>query len=449
MRITRRIFTDLAIFMIMLGVIIGLAFPYFCLLLGVPKSLALSPLFFTACILAGISLGAMNILLARKTVGSRIRHISQKMKDVKDILIKRKQGISDTNCTADKCMVIVDSEDELGESADSFNQLIQTLADVLEAQSDLQQFSETLTTHLELDILANQALRYLIKITGANGGAILIENSGELKTEAVNAINDAKDLESNARVLFTMKTLERQLIKLPDDISLDGVIVNYHPRELLIEPIIFKQILIGIIILASVSPFTASGLDKLSFCRPTLSIAFNNAVNHNQMQRLAALDPLTSVYNRRFGVKRIQEEFSRSIRAGTPLSLLLLDIDHFKHVNDTYGHMVGDRVIVAIAKSIQGSIREGDLLVRYGGEEFLCGLPGANQKDAAIVAERIRVMIADLVVKHLAHELKVTVSIGTATYPNESIADINGLIKLSDEAMYAAKENGRNQVICR
>ncbi|WP_406606988.1 GGDEF domain-containing protein [Candidatus Infernicultor aquiphilus] len=135
------------------------------------------------------------------------------------------------------------------------------------------------------------------------------------------------------------------------------------------------------------------------------------------------------------------------MRAGTPLSLLMFDIDYFKIVNDTYGHSVGDKLLANVAKITLSSIREGDILLRYGGEEFLCVLPGANQHDAAIVAERMRIMVMDSHVKNLEQEIKVTISIGVATYPHDNIFNSDQLIKLSDEAMYVAKNTGRNRMV--
>jgi two-component system cell cycle response regulator len=341
----------------------------------------------------------------------------------------------------------VDSEDELGESAESFNTLIMTLSEVMETHTEIQLFSEMLTSHLELDVLSRETLIHLIKNTKANGGAILIEKSGELAVEAIDSIKDAATLENNKRVLNTMRTLERQLIKFPDDIILDGVVVDFHPKELIIEPIVYKNILLGILILVSSSSFSSNDIDKLSFFSQSLSLAFRNAITYNQMQRLAALDALTGLYNRRFGILRIQEEFSRAIRASTPISLLMFDIDHFKNVNDTYGHLVGDKVLVSIAKIALASIREGDVLLRYGGEEFLCVLPGANKVDASIIAERIRIIVMDSAVENAEQDIKVTISIGVVTYPRNDISDSNQLIKLADDAMYVAKETGRNRTV--
>lgn len=447
MRITKKIFIDLAIYMISLGVLIGFIFPFFCIILGVPKEIALTPVYFTACILAGIILGALNILLARKTVGSRIRQLSQKMKHVESVLIKKKKGISEEMCTPDNCSIEVDSEDEFGESAESFNTLIIALHEVMETQSEIQLFSEMLTSYLELDILSRETLTHLVKNTKADGGAVLIEKNGGLAVEAIDSIKDAAALENNKRILDTMRTLERQFIKFPNEIILDGVVVDFHPKELLIEPIIYKDILLGVIILASASSFSSNAIDKLSFFSQSLSLAFRNAITHNQMQRLAALDALTGLYNRRFGILRVKEEFSRAVRAGTPISLLMFDIDHFKSVNDTYGHLVGDQVLVSIAKIALASIREGDVLLRYGGEEFLCVLPGANKVDAGIIAERIRIMVMDSAVKNAEQDIKVTISIGTVTYPRTDISDSNQLIKLADDAMYVAKETGRNRTV--
>ncbi len=447
MRLTKKIFTDLAIFMILLGVFVGVLFPFFVALFKVPGSIVFQPAFFGACIGAGILLAVMNIALARKTVGTRIKQLSSKMKHVEGILsaMGHEQGCD--TCTPETCRIEVDSEDELGESAESFNRLITTLSGVLKAQSSLQQFSEMLTSHLELEVLANSTLQSLIENTHTSGGAILIENSGEFTAVATLAMKNEKLLETNALVLHTMKTHERYIVQYPTDIVMDGLVVDYRPQSLIIEPIIYKQVLLGVIILASITPFSCDALDMLTACAPILSMAFNNAITHQQMQRLAALDSLTGIYNRRFGYSRIQEEFSRSIRSGASLSLIMLDIDHFKVVNDTYGHIVGDKIIVSITKTINGAIREGDVLIRYGGEEFLCVLPGANQHDSQMIAERIRIMVGDSILKWNDQEVKVTVSLGTATYPNKDINDIQQLINTADDAMYSAKNMGRNRVV--
>ncbi|MCE5342546.1 MAG: GGDEF domain-containing protein [Eubacteriales bacterium] len=445
-RITKRIFKDLAIYMVFLGVIVGVVFPFFVRLFGVPASIAYQPLFFCACIAAGILLATLNITLARNVVGSRIRELSSQMKHVEGILSSQMTGEQCEKCTPESCSIRVDSEDELGDSAASFNRLIQTLSTVLGAQQDLQRFSEMLTSNLEMDVLANEILHYLLGVTQASGGAILTEEGAELNVEASYAIDMERTMLNSTVLHYAVEKQERRVVRLPEDIVLEGVLTKYRPKELLIEPIVYKQIVVGIIMLADVEAFSNDTLDKLNSYAPILSMAFNNAITHQRMQRLAALDALTGIYNRRFGSNRLQEEFGRAVRIGSSLSLIMLDIDHFKTVNDTYGHMVGDKLIVLITKIISDAIREGDVLIRYGGEEFLCVLPGASQQDAQFMAERIRIQVRDSILKNNEQEIRVTVSLGTSTYPNKDIDNIQQLINLSDEAMYNAKKSGRDRV---
>ncbi|MGV8905449.1 MAG: GGDEF domain-containing protein [Acetobacterium sp.] len=444
MKITKKIFVDLAILMISLGILIGMVFPFFCMALGVPKEIALTPVFFSACIIAGIVLGSLNILLARKTVGSRIIQLSQKMKHVEDILINQKKSASEEKCTPDRCIIKVDSEDEFGESEKSFNSLILALYELLETHTEMHLFSEMLTSYLELDILSTETLKQLIQNTNAYGGAILIEKNGELVIEAMDSIKVKLPLENNKEILNVMKTLKRQLVRFPNNIILDDEFIDFQPKELLIKPIVYKNMLLGVLMLVSAETFSQNALDKLSFFNQSLSLAFRNAITHNEMQCFATFDSLTGLYNRRFGIIRIQEEFCRSAKSHTPLSLLMFDIDHFKNVNDTYGHLVGDKVLVNIANIARSSKRDGDVLLRYGGEEFLCILPGTDQGGARIVAERIRIMVMDSCVQYDKEQIKVTISNGIVTYPHDNILNCDQLIKFADDAMYAAKETGRN-----
>lgn len=447
MRLTKKVFTDLTIFMLLLGVVVGITFPFFLVLLNVPRNLIFRLSFFLACVAAGMLLAGLNIALARRTVGTRIRLLSRKMKHVEGILADM-GGDSCARCTPDHCSISVDSEDELGESAESFNRLIQTLSEVLQDQSDLQRLSEMLTAHLDLDTLADETLRSLIRLTGSSGGAILVEGGGELSVCASLAIQNPQALDKNPLIVQAVRQRERYMIQFPEGIALNGLIADFSPRELILEPLIYRQVLLGVLMLASSAPFAIKATERLRSYGPILAMAFHNAITHQQMQRLAALDSLTGIYNRRFGFNRIQEELSRAVRTNTALSLIMLDIDHFKVINDTYGHLVGDKIILSIVRTISQAVREGDVLIRYGGEEFLCVLPGAGQYDANLVAERIRIMISDTVVRNEEQEIRVTVSLGVASCPNDRIADVQQLVSFADDALYTAKNAGRNCVVC-
>ena len=163
----------------------------------------------------------------------------------------------------------------------------------------------------------------------------------------------------------------------------------------------------------------------------------------------SVVDPLTGLHNRRYFDDRLAKEYSRHSRSGAELSVLIVDVDHFKAFNDTYGHLRGDECLRQVAKAIDNSIsRPPDVAVRYGGEEFVCLLPETNAAGAMIVAEHIRRNVMDLSIPHSASSASqiVTISIGVAT----TICDKNGsateIIAKADEQLYIAKSNGRNRV---
>ena len=168
--------------------------------------------------------------------------------------------------------------------------------------------------------------------------------------------------------------------------------------------------------------------------------------NNQLLQKLAQTDPLTELHNRRHMMETLEAEFDRSNRVASPFALLMIDLDHFKQVNDTYGHQLGDRVLQSIAWEIKGSLRQYDSAARFGGEEFALLLPETALKGANLVAERLRQSINDIEFAGPLSGLKVTVSVGVAAIPNAKVSTISDLIRLADDALYAAKRNGRNRV---
>ncbi len=143
---------------------------------------------------------------------------------------------------------------------------------------------------------------------------------------------------------------------------------------------------------------------------------------------------------------RLHEEFSRSVSANTPVGVVLLDLDHFKSVNDTYGHLVGDRLLTSVAAIVASILREGDILIRYGGEEFLAVLPAASSQDIRAISERVRRAVEDSSLVEGSQTVRITVSIGGAAYPNQNVESAEALVELADEALYGAKQSGRNRV---
>lgn len=167
---------------------------------------------------------------------------------------------------------------------------------------------------------------------------------------------------------------------------------------------------------------------------------------HEVIFKLMTTDGLTSVHNKRYLLETLERERQQARRAGTPLSVLMLDLDRFKSINDRYGHLAGDTVLVEFARRVKTELRSGDLLARYGGEEFSMVLTRTGLEDAVAIAERVRQLIAATPVRFEGRVIPVTVSIGVSCDDGESLDESADLLNLADEQLYLAKKSGRNQV---
>jgi two-component system cell cycle response regulator len=169
--------------------------------------------------------------------------------------------------------------------------------------------------------------------------------------------------------------------------------------------------------------------------------------SQKKLLEIATHDTLTNLLNRYEILNVLTDEFHRSLRENRPVSTVMLDIDFFKKVNDSYGHDVGDEVLVEVASRLRGALRRYDKVGRYGGDEFLAILPGCDLNNAKRIAERLRRAVCKDRIPTEAGQLYVTVSVGCASSETQSHKSIEYLIKFSDKAMYHAKNMGRNCVI--
>ncbi len=447
MRITRKVFHDLAIWMVGFGLTIGVVFPFFVLLLGVPSTIALNKVFFSACLGAGALAGIINYTLARWIVGVRIRILADSMSQVEQNLDKMTYSGDFSDCTPETCMITVDSEDEIGESALAFNHLVDALSKSMETQIAVLSFSEMLSSQLEIRSLAENALLQFFEHTDAAAGLILYEANGELKLAASQGLKNPELLAAGEHVKGVIRSGRKQLITPVGSQWDEAVGTDLTPREVIVVPVNNKNVLLGVVVLASDQIFDAGHHARIDLFIQGLGLALTNAMAHENLQRLAALDPLTDIYNRRFGMGRLEEEFARADRSRSLLGVLIFDIDHFKAVNDTYGHFVGDRVLKSVCSIARTSLRQGDILFRYGGEEFVAILPAATTEDLRVVSERLRRSVEDSTVTDGSNLVRVTISIGGAAYPNQDVDDMNLLLQLADGALFEAKDSGRNCVV--
>jgi len=192
--------------------------------------------------------------------------------------------------------------------------------------------------------------------------------------------------------------------------------------------------------------------DLITYLSMVIGICFENHLNIDTIQRTSYIDTLTGVNNRRFLEQRLGEELSRCQRSDDPLTCLFLDIDGFKSINDKYGHQTGDRVLSTVAKAIKTQLRNSDILVRYGGDEFIALLSNISHSTGLEIAERMRRNVQSLEITFSGNRIPVTLSIGLATYRsdlNQPLATAEAatrLVNTADSAMYQAKNKGRNRV---
>jgi diguanylate cyclase (GGDEF)-like protein len=208
-------------------------------------------------------------------------------------------------------------------------------------------------------------------------------------------------------------------------------------------PLIARGERVGVVTATSAKPgaFDTSNLELLRFIAMTIALD----IEHVRLHRVAVTDPLTGAYNREFLLQRLPQEIETAIERDRSLSVAMVDVDHFKSVNEHYGHTTGDLVLTEVARRLRGAIRAGDVLVRYGGEEFLAVLPKADAGRAWEVGERMRQRVSERafdVGDGLA--LLLRVSVGIAQWRTGEL--MPGLLERADAALYGAKDRGRNRV---
>jgi len=231
-----------------------------------------------------------------------------------------------------------------------------------------------------------------------------------------------------------------------------------HVRGWLGVPLLIRDRIIGLLALDSKQPgqFTKNHARLANAFASQVAIALENARLYEETHRLAITDSVTGMFTRRHFLTLSDREYQRSSRYQRPLSLIMMDLDHFKKVNDNYGHLIGDQVLQMITKLCKDNLREIDIIGRYGGEEFTILLPETPGKthqsqtdtitSAETVSERLRHVIETTPLKTDNHDINVTVSIGVAEL-NKQCNDIKSLIDYADQALYQAKRKGRNQVV--
>jgi diguanylate cyclase (GGDEF)-like protein len=325
-------------------------------------------------------------------------------------------------------------------------------AEYLEQVFQLYDLGRRLIATLDYQPVIDTVLGSLVSIFRCECAYIFLAENGRADLHVYSALPMSEtDLGAvRADALTFWQKLRREeiaegLVKTFHKSRPDGVLPSGPAAQTMRVPLSVQEKVIGILSVCNPA-LTAHTLEYLPYIVGDLAaLALDNASQHRHTRMLALTDGLTGLLNHRAFLDRLHQEFDRSRRYNSILSLIMLDIDDFKALNDTYGHLQGDLVLEGVARILRNSSRESDVLGRYGGEEFVALLPETNASQALLKAERIRKEIASHPFQLNHSAVEVTVSLGVATWPNPDMQAPEDLIKQADLALYKSKSLGKNR----
>lgn len=345
----------------------------------------------------------------------------------------------------------------LSNSINEKTKSITSLKEKLNRYSILKDVTEALSTVLALEEITKLVIEKTLKTLGKRGRALLFlvdTEKQELMLSASRNTDEALKIVTKKGDIFDRWVLRYRKPLIVEDITKDFRFsaddaneAKEYFRSLISAPLISENKIIGILRVDNIAEFAYSqdDLRLLDILSDLGAVAVQNAYLYSKTQELAIRDGLTGLFLRRYFMERFREEIKRAARKRERLSLLILDIDHFKDYNDKYGHVSGDLVLRHLVKIISSMTREGDISARYGGEEMALLLWALDKKEALAKAEAIRQRIEDNPLMLRREKKSVTVSIGVASYPQDGVLE-EELIRIADERLYQAKAEGRNRV---
>ena len=413
-RLTRRVFWDLAIYMVGLGLLVGAIFPVFAMMLGVPAEQARRPSFISACLLAGFLVGALNHGLSRIVVGRRLAVLSARLRTVADTITRASLTGEWSVSTSDSSRIVVDSDDELGETADAFNSLLDALAAGEHSRSLVHNSSDIITVIDRQGCVLYQtpSISWVLGLPPASliGRQIheLVHPEDALAfTEYLSSVAESTSLQpSPVGVRMRHRSRSWRHMEMAGNNLLNDPVVN------------------GIVLT------TRDVSDRREL--------------EDRLRHQAFHDSLTGLPNRALFLERVRHAEGEGTAAGSSVAVLFIDLDNLKVINDTLGHEGGDALIAAVGARLRTRTRGGDIAARLGGDEFaLLLVRDETASQAKAVAERL---LAELTQPVLIGERTVRpgVSIGVAT--SGLLDGTKDLVNAADAAMYVAKKGGKGRV---
>jgi diguanylate cyclase (GGDEF)-like protein len=354
-----------------------------------------------------------------------------------------------------------------------YNLLYHNLKQAQQMERTLRQIADSRSAELEAlranlaDILAELELPRLLQaileravvLLGASGGELGLYDPENHEIQIVGSHNLGTDSAGTRMALgqgamgVVAETHEAVILHAGEKMQPGPGLIRHHQWDsVMVVPLKIAERLVGVVSVVENDPdrrFTDADLDLLTLLAHQAAIAINNAQLFERARTQAYTDSLTSLSTRRHFFELAERELGRSRRYGSPLSVIMFDFDHFKQINDRYGHATGDQVLSDAARLLRDQLREVDVVGRYGGDEFVILLPETRLPTARVVAERLRRSIAraDFRVNgDDGAQVKLTASLGVAQY-TEDCEDIDALLDRADQALYRSKQAGNDQVM--
>lgn len=366
----------------------------------------------------------------------------QKLRDIEEIRREKDELI--------KPLLVEQNFYSLGRS---ISRLLNRVLNIMEVKLFKEELLRKLTYTLDTERISNIFINNLIRHYKIPAAAIYLENP----YDGLFTLKDNKGFANIKKILdesFIQKITPLQDILIREDVKLS---VDFGICEIPTNSVYVYKLsprkgeFIGVV-------FLALGEDEgekiqqleefLKEVRTSLGLIFEKALEHEKSILMANIDPLTGVFNRRGGLKATKELLQEASTKGGNVCFLVLDIDHFKNINDTYGHDVGDKVLKKVIEVIKNLVRKEDIIIRWGGEEFIIVLSNISTKKAVEIAERIRKRVEQTPIKVDKNKtLRITVSVGVACSEKEKTFRFEKLFEIADRRLYEAKNRGRNKVV--
>lgn len=346
------------------------------------------------------------------------------------------------------------TKDEFEGLGKGFNRMADAICEQQIKVEKYNSLAKLLITTLNPGELLKKALDKVLELTGSKLGVIYLMNEEGDTLEPF--VTQGVDI-SALQPLKIGEGISGQAAQERRSVVLEHIPENCHiqvsvgfsialPSEVAAYPLMCKEKVLGVMLLGTFEHYPVEELPLVEYLANQIAITLDNALTHEKVERLSIADGLTGLFNRRFLIERLEDEFSKALRYEAPLSILIMDVDFFKLVNDTFGHLVGDNALIAVAQTLRQSVRESDVVGRYGGEEFMVLLPHTDIEKALAVAEKVRLALSEMFVPGMG-EQRLTISIGAAGFPDMRVGSVQELMSKADEALYRAKVGGRNQVV--